>query len=1309
MPVRSRPSTAAFIVRSAALLGILYQFRLIAGDLADTSFFLINVLFALGAAWTLEKQRLPVLPAVFVLVLIPWVARLFITVPGFFRTGNTVFFDSLLLGMDRNNFVSLVPYYWASLTSYFACRSRSFLRGDIIASDALLLVIFSAVKTSEMELYRMPVTMILVFGGILFLQMIALILTTDPVFRVRRMERVQGILAVLALVFIGGLLLIKPSEERAVNQGGGLLQPNLFKFDFSQFLRLESEISLNDDLVLIVRKDPEDFHLLLRRFVLSGYGPKKGFFLDETRDEAIHPQRLPDSSRELSHEETIEARFTDQEYFLVNFDASAFIALNQPVSVTPFRTWDASSFKSAYAVRSRVSEAMPFELIDSVRGEPGPGVLGLSPEEYAYYTDYGGDQRIAEYARELTGNVRGYWDQIQMVYERLKYGEYRYSLKPGIAPDGDQLGYFLFESKKGYCSYFAFSMTLLLRSLGIPARVAVGFFVDPETNTFDYFPVRSDMAHAWVEVRYPGYGWIEYDPTTNFLAEGEEYRFSEGTSRDLFERLMREILQNRSGLQAKDTGEDDSSGSSLAALGRKVQRFLRRSWVILVLFGYVLVCILMRSGSWIASMVSKNPRKKSSFCWIHAKRRLALAGYRRSISETDGEWSFSIDGRAGLGLYRLYQAFSAARFSPQYGRDEWRQMRTLYTVFSGNYRGLVPWYRRALAWLLPPLSLVLPPKKNSRSAGPRSGGTAFMVLLLLLIPLTGDRIQSQDGSESADTLFFQALNAQNAENWDRAIELYSRGSGLYPQDTRFPWSLGSLYYSRGLYNLAWDEFRSVERITPNDPDLLYRLSRTAGHLNRDALSVVYLERLLIFDPDSPAAIGDLAWMYYKLHRLAEGEALLLSALERFGPDMNFSMTLGTVYSDMFRYGDSKERYLEAIAEGEETGDRVFTAVANYNLSILETRFYRFADAYERTNASLAAADRASGRLARGELFLRRLDFPQAFIEYGEAYERDRSPLSKISLAQAYRIAGRLEEARLYAEDSLSSNDLSWMINYGINPNRYKRDIHEILYDSYRGLAESAAFKPYTGFGEGVKNIFRGVSYRFKAEVNKLLFQKYSLIAADAYAAQGQTLDALSNYYTAFAAYPRRGLTYLRGARDFEVPLIPESAPSYELEEGRLLKKTAPAEAALVEFDSLWERDMIAEAYRVIARHAAGRDKAAVSRDAAERLYALNAGALRQHGIAFPVGLTVDSGSGPRSAERRLVRALSGAGFDIRPSGEAPRFRLTVTLQGTEALCELFDAGRGISAARHTIPAGDLSSKAMGRLAENLGNLLFTAR
>jgi hypothetical protein len=295
------------------------------------------------------------------------------------------------------------------------------------------------------------------------------------------------------------------------------------------------------------------------------------------------------------------------------------------------------------------------------------------------------------------------------------------------------------------------------------------------------------------------------------------------------------------------------------------------------------------------------------------------------------------------------------------------------------------------------------------------------------------------------------------------------------------------------------------------------------------------------------------------------------------------MTLGTLYSDMFRYNDAKEQYLDVVASADSLGDNIISAVANYNLSILETRFYKYTEAAEAVNASLAASDRPSGHLAQGELCLRQLDLDSAFVEYSTAYERDRSPLAKLSLAQAYQIAGRLEEARLYAEDCLASEDYSWMVNFGINPGHYKRDIHEILWKVYRGLENQEDLSPHSGLAENLVSFCRKISYRFKKDVHKLLYEKYSLSAAQAYAAQGQRLDALSNYYNAFHSYRLRALNYLRSARDHEVPLIPESLPSYQLEEADLLGKAEEALALLDTPDTALDQ-IIEAAFSVRKKH-----------------------------------------------------------------------------------------------------------------------------
>ena len=80
-------------------------------------------------------------------------------------------------------------------------------------------------------------------------------------------------------------------------------------------------------------------------------------------------------------------------------------------------------------------------------------------------------------------------------------------------PEARTLDGFLFDAKSGYCQQFSGAMALLLRMAGIPARVVTGFSTGAtDTKTGEYV-VRDFDAHSWVEVYYPGWGWITFDPT----------------------------------------------------------------------------------------------------------------------------------------------------------------------------------------------------------------------------------------------------------------------------------------------------------------------------------------------------------------------------------------------------------------------------------------------------------------------------------------------------------------------------------------------------------------------------------------------------------------------------------------------------------------------------------------------------------------------------------------------------------------------------------------------------------------------------
>ncbi|MDR2516388.1 MAG: hypothetical protein LBC88_03285 [Spirochaetaceae bacterium] len=1357
--MRSSVPLPALFFRSLPLFLILWQLCLIAGDLADTPVYAASLVIAFLAGFLFasrghgargERRSMKPGEALLAIALIPWAARIFLALPRLFagdRLAAMIAWDSLLLNLDRNYFVSLLPFYWAAASTYFSARSRRFLRFDIAVSWVMLFVIFLLTRSGDLEAWRWPALLIAVLEAAFLMQLAALVLSLPAAVRLRRGEIAGGCAALFLLALAGGLLVIQPSQERAVSRGGGLLQPNLFQFDFSQILRLESEITMNDDLAFILRAEHGDAGAYTRRFVLSGYNQKQGFYRLPEIDDPVHPPRVPSRRTALDVPARENARIVEQEYYFVNFDASAFIGMNQPAEIIPFESWDASSFTSAYAVNSIASVAGPFELMDAAprldrparTDTDGPlfsaASLGMTEETFTHYTAHAAPPRIAALARSLVQEETSYWRMAQNIYNYLCYGEYRYSLKPGAAADGDQLSHFLFTSKKGYCSYFAFAFALMLRSTGIPCRVAVGFYIDAEQNTFGYYPIRSDMAHAWVEVYYPRYGWIDYDPTTAEPAAGEEFVFSRGVDQDLFGRLMREILENRVRLREKE-GED-AAGTRPARISREAVRFMRRASLPLLLVITVMAFLFLRAGPLLAFYAGKTGRKKTAALWKQARRRLALAGEGPGQNEAPFEWTGRLDRELGMGLYALYQEAARARYAREYGGAETARER--YRAFDAAFRSRISLPRRILAWLCPPLALVLPPsrknrdKNNAGAGGEARGkkrasitGGALAVIFLLLAPFPAHA----EEPPPAESLLAGAFEAEQNERWERAIELLSRGAEQYPDDFRFPWELGSLYYSRRLYALAWEAYRKAEPFLPPDADICIRLSRTAGYLNMNTVSASYLEKALGIDPLNREAIDSLGFMYYKLHRLNDGERLLLAAVEALGPERNFCMTLGTIYSGMFRYDDSKAWYLKAIAEAERVNARSFASVAHYNLSILESRYYYYANAFEHTNASLASEANSSGRLARGELYLRQLDFPKAFADYQNAWENDTSPLSKMNLALAFRLAGRLEESRRYAEECLASTEHSWMLNYGIDPARYRRDLYEILYEAYRGLYHAERFRVHAGFLSSLRGFFRRWRYRFRAASRRFLFKKYSLLAARAYGAGEESsnsvfygeagLDAQTEYYHAFSSYPLRARNYLENARRFETPIIPRSRAAYDAEEGVLTQKAALLRRAAGAYDPVWEKDMIAESLVELCRLLRGTKHRAEREDAAERLYALNRGGLRQYGLRLPVEIAVAEGTRPASprAVRRVKQTLTRMGFEEArpasgfPGGAAPesggaRFSLVITLTGNEALCELYDRGRGRPVFREIIPLPSLSRKDLAAFAGVLENTAFT--
>jgi len=120
--------------------------------------------------------------------------------------------------------------------------------------------------------------------------------------------------------------------------------------------------------------------------------------------------------------------------------------------------------------------------------------------------------QLAVQVTEAAGAVTPY-DKAKAIETYLR-DNYIYTLTPPATPAGeDPLAYFLFESKRGYCEFYASAMGDMLRSLRIPTRLVNGFGPGLYDTVTNQYVVRGEDAHTWVEVYFPGSGWITFEPT----------------------------------------------------------------------------------------------------------------------------------------------------------------------------------------------------------------------------------------------------------------------------------------------------------------------------------------------------------------------------------------------------------------------------------------------------------------------------------------------------------------------------------------------------------------------------------------------------------------------------------------------------------------------------------------------------------------------------------------------------------------------------------------------------------------------------
>lgn len=177
-----------------------------------------------------------------------------------------------------------------------------------------------------------------------------------------------------------------------------------------------------------------------------------------------------------------------------------------PPDIVSFNVPGGSQSSGTYEMSTRLSQATADDL--RLAGTAYPGWVADRYLQLPLTVP----SRVKELASQITKGTSTPYDMAKTIETYLR-NNYEYNLTIDPPPyDGDGVDFFLFASKKGYCDYFSSAMAVLLREAGVPSRVVKGYAPGQKAKDGSFL-VRDRDAHSWPEAYFPGYGWIDFEPT----------------------------------------------------------------------------------------------------------------------------------------------------------------------------------------------------------------------------------------------------------------------------------------------------------------------------------------------------------------------------------------------------------------------------------------------------------------------------------------------------------------------------------------------------------------------------------------------------------------------------------------------------------------------------------------------------------------------------------------------------------------------------------------------------------------------------
>lgn len=381
--------------------------------------------------------------------------------------------------------------------------------------------------------------------------------------------------------------------------------------------------------------------------------------------------------------------FIVQPYGLIQVEGEGTVTLNYEHATQKLKTYeqgqeiDLKEYGVVYSEPSYSLKALRATTVDDLAELPD----GM--ERFLQLPD-GLPERVIDLAEQVTADSTSLYEKARSIERYFSQNRFIYDQTNIPVPEEgqDYVDQFLFETQRGYCDNFSTSMTVMLRSIGIPARWVKGFAEGEEIGTKDgqrIYEVTNNNAHSWVEAYFPGIGWMPFEPTIGFSGASNINFDLDLTQDDSTDPTLPDQKEKPT---PEETKKDESPVAAFSfkdwfgdTMGNIEEN--KGKIVLWSLLGAFLLSVLYRiRAKWLpkvlipAGRLKKGNWKTFESGYMRLLKQLELYGLKREDGQTLSLYAKQIDSYFGTkDMKVLTEAYEKGLYGGKIEDQQWRQLR----------------------------------------------------------------------------------------------------------------------------------------------------------------------------------------------------------------------------------------------------------------------------------------------------------------------------------------------------------------------------------------------------------------------------------------------------------------------------------------------------------------------------------------------------------------------------------------------------------------------------------------------------------